>query len=361
MQPTIRAAARRARHALDLPQQRDPDVARRPDRRGEQCPGRSRRACLRRRCAGVASRWRVAARADRATRRQYGFGKPATPRRSPAGTSTCGPTAPGCRRAAAASRRARRSTTRNARRCHGTFGESNDYMAIAGGVGHARSPTSRCARPAASSTTRRRCSTTSAARCRSTRRRSLTDRRGLRADRLRAEPERHPARRRGARPRVDRSTVRMPNRDGFTTAARLDARGRQARHARNVACMTNCAAEVRLSSRDSRLRARLARQPRRADARRSAPSRAMTRRPAARRGEPRRRVIGAGASCATQVAGCTACHGDRRSAIVGPAFRDVARTYAGDAGARGATRRARCRQGGVGRLGRRRRCRRSRR
>ena len=77
------AAARGARHALDLSQQRDPDLARRRHRRGEQCPGALsvaagpclRGAWLRLRAAiGVAS---CTARSRRA-RRQYGFGKPAT-------------------------------------------------------------------------------------------------------------------------------------------------------------------------------------------------------------------------------------------------------------------------------------------
>ena len=65
----------------------------------------------------------------------FGFGKPATDARSPAGTSTCGPTAPGCRRAAARSREGEAIYDDKCASCHGTFGESNSYMQIAGGVG----------------------------------------------------------------------------------------------------------------------------------------------------------------------------------------------------------------------------------
>ena len=38
VQPTYQAAARRARHAVDLSQQRDPDLAGAGERRGEECP-----------------------------------------------------------------------------------------------------------------------------------------------------------------------------------------------------------------------------------------------------------------------------------------------------------------------------------
>ena len=157
-------------------------------------------------------------------------------RRSPAGTSTCGPTARACPRAAAPSPQGQAIYDAKCASCHGTFGESNSYLQIAGGVGYARHPTSRCARPAASSTTRRRCGTTSTARCRSTRRKTLTPDEvyALTAyvlnlnDILPADAV------------LDRDSlprVKMPNRDGFTTAHGFMRRDGKP-DTRNVACMT---------------------------------------------------------------------------------------------------------------------------
>jgi len=120
----------------------------------------------------------------------------------------------------------------------------------------------------------------------------------------------------------------------------------------SVACMKDCAAEIRLSSqipdyaRDSH--GNLADQTR--------PLAAVegidTSRPAGVPPSPdagRKGTAGArpapGADLAKSL-GCTACHG-LTSAVVGPAFRDVARKYAGDAAAP-ARLAAKVRQGGGG-------------
>ncbi len=112
-----RPAARGARHAFDLSQQRSPDLEREAQRRGVECPDRLGRCCpssLRRRW----SRWpaRPSRRAS-PPRTVRGSGSVAPPRRrrSRAGTSTCGRTATACARARARSRRARTCTTRSAR------------------------------------------------------------------------------------------------------------------------------------------------------------------------------------------------------------------------------------------------------
>ena len=116
-------------------------------------------------------------------------------RRSRPGTSTCAPTARACRRVAAASRRARTiydakcaSLPRHVRRVQQL---PADRRRRAASLGIATQPM-RTHRQQAQLRARR-CGTTSAARCRSTRRKSLTRRRGLRADRVRAQPGRHRA------------------------------------------------------------------------------------------------------------------------------------------------------------------------
>ena len=144
VQPTIRAAARGARHAVDLSQQRDPDLARRRDRRGHQCPGRSRRPEF----SQSAEAPRMAMRRSSALCALVACCRSQTPhrcnsasasrrrrRRSPAGTSTCGPTAPDCRRAAGSVAQGQAIYDEKCASCHGTFGESNSYLQIAGGVG----------------------------------------------------------------------------------------------------------------------------------------------------------------------------------------------------------------------------------
>ena len=200
--------------------------------------------------------------------------------------------------------------------CHGTFGESTDYLAIAGGVGTLGSdqPTRTTGSKLNHATTLfdyiRRAMPFNAPK-------SLSNDEvyALTAyvlnlnDILPADAV------------LDRRSilaVQMPNHDGFTTRhglMRVD--GTPDTHA--SACMSNCVASVRLASeipeyaRDSH--GDLARQTRRL----GAPDGATT--------AWNVQQI-APADLATR-AGCMTCHGVTKS-VVGPAFADVARRYHGD-------------------------------
>jgi len=110
--------------------------------------------------------------------------------------------------------------------------------------------------------------------------------------------------------------VKMPNRDGMTTAHGFMRRDGRA-DTRNVACMKNCAAEIRMTSelpdyaRDQH--GNVVQQSR---ALAAAPATAL----------PRSGLDMARASA------CTTCHGVTER-IVGPAFREIAERYAGDGAA----------------------------
>ena len=110
--------------------------------------------------------------------------------------------------------------------------------------------------------------------------------------------------------------LRMPNRDGFTTRHGLMSRDGKP-DTRNTACMKDCVREVRLSSempdyaRDQH--GNLAEQVR------GSPPPAAT------------RAAKSGLDLA-KAAACTACHGVSER-VVGPGFREMAAKYAGDAGA----------------------------
>ena len=204
--------------------------------------------------------------------------------------------------------------------CHGTFGESTDYMAIAGGVGSLASdaPMRTTGSKLNHATTLfdyiRRAMPFNAPK-------SLTTNEvyALTAyvlnlnDILPAEAV------------LDRRAliaVRMPNRDGFTTQhGFMRADGRPDTHA--TPCMTNCASDVRLSSQIPEY----ARNSHGDIAEQTARIRTNV---ATAHVEPTG-AAGAGMELATR-SGCLACHGIDKG-IVGPAFVDVARRYGGDAGA----------------------------
>jgi S-disulfanyl-L-cysteine oxidoreductase SoxD len=221
--------------------------------------------------------------------------------------------------------------------CHGTFGESNDYMVIAGGVGSLGSDT-----PIRTTGSKLNHATTLFDYIRRAMPfnapQSLTDDQvyALTAyvlnlnDILPADAS------------LDAKSilaVRMPNRDGFTTNHGFMTRDGKP-DTSNVACMRDCVAVVRLSSempdhaRDAH--GNLAEQARSIGTGGVAVAAAT----------PAKAI--AGADLAKQSA-CTACHGTANR-IVGPSFREIAAKYAGDAGA-AARLAAKVREGGVGAWG----------
>ena len=221
--------------------------------------------------------------------------------------------------------------------CHGTFGESNDYMAIAGGVG-----TLGTDQPMRTTGSKLNYATTLFDYIR--RAMPFNAPKSLSNDEVYAltayvlslsdiVP---------ADTVLDRRSLvalKMPNREGFTTDhGFMRADGKPDTHA--DACMANCAAGVRLASeipeyaRDSH--GNLAMQMRQSASTASAAAQASGTAPIA-------------ASDLAARAGCTACHGVTH-AIVGPAFADVARRYDGRPDAAAALAQ-KVRQGGAGAWG----------
>ena len=205
--------------------------------------------------------------------------------------------------------------------CHGTFGESTDYMAIAGGVGSLASDS-----PMRTTGSKLNYATTLFDYIR--RAMPFNAPKSLTPDEVYALTayvlnlnDILPAD--AVLDRRSLVAVRMPNRDGFTTQhGFMRADGQPDTHAK--ACMTNCAAEVQLLSqipeyaRDSH--GDLTQQTSRSHS--DAPT------------------GGADASAATAPvaaelaasAGCLACHGIAKG-VVGPGFGDVARRYRNEPGA----------------------------
>ena len=172
---------------------------------------------------------RVRRRCRRAARREdSAWASRQRPRRSPAGTSTSGRTAPACRKGRGSVADGQGIYDAKCASCHGTFGESNSYLQIAGGVGHARlrraDPHDRQQAQLRDDALRLHPAGDAVQRS------AVADGgRGLRADRVRAQPQRHRRRRRGARPGFaaeaqDAESRRLHDR------ARLHAPRRQARH-----------------------------------------------------------------------------------------------------------------------------------
>jgi len=224
--------------------------------------------------------------------------------------------------------------------CHGTFGESNDYMALAGGVGTLASD-----QPQRTVGSKLNHATTlwdyinRAMPFNAPKTLTVEEVYALTAyvlhlnDLLPAD---------GVLDREKLIAFRMPNRDGFTRDHGFGTRGGRP-DTRNVACMSNCVTEIRLSSEypayalDSH--GNLAEQ-----VRELGPIEGIQTAKAAPATAPAAKAPGA--EELVKANGCTACHGTTNR-IVGPAFRDIGAKYAKDANAEAALV-AKIRQGGTG-------------
>jgi len=261
----------------------------------------------------------------------YGFGKVATPTEIAGWDIDVRPDGAGLPKGSGSVKQGEAIYDEKCASCHGTFGESNSYMQLAGGVGSLASD-----QPTRTTGSKLNYATTLWDYIR--RAMPFNAPQTLTVDEVYAltayvlnlndiVP---------ANAVLDQDSLprlKMPNRDGFTTKHGFMTRnGKPDTH--NTACMTNCTQEVHLSSeipeyaRDQH--GNLAEQTRagavvRADAR------------------PKSGLDLAKASA------CTACHGISDK-VVGPAFKDVASRYAGDAAAE-ARLVAKLKAGGVGAWG----------
>ena len=232
--------------------------------------------------------------------------------------------------------------------CHGTFGESTDYMALAGGVGTLRSDA-----PVRTTGSKLNHATTLFDYIR--RAMPFANPKTLRDDEVYALTAYvlHLNDILPADATLDRDTivkVAMPNRDGLTTAhgfTRVDGKP----DTRNVACMKDCVQSIRLSSqmpdyaRDSH--GNLAEQTRPMGAVEGVDTSQPASGAAAAKAVIAARSASPGDTAKTLA--CMTCHGVS-TRIVGPAFREVARKYAGDAAAESHLT-AKVRQGGGGNWG----------
>ena len=241
--------------------------------------------------------------------------------------------------------------------CHGTFGESTDYMAIAGGVGSLK--------------TDQPMRTTGSKLAHATtlwdyinRAMPFTNPKTLTPDEVYALTAYvlHLSDILPADAALDRESLpklKLPNRDGFTTNHGFMRRDGKP-DVMNTLCMTNCVAEVRLSSeypdyaRDSH--GNLAEQTRDLGPVEGTGASRGTRSAPTASGGAAAAAAPAKAATATsdpaalvKQAGCTACH-SVASRVVGPGFREIATKYAGD-GAAEARLATKVRAGGVGAWG----------
>ena len=206
--------------------------------------------------------------------------------------------------------------------CHGTFGESNSYLQIAGGVGTLGS-----AAPIRTTGSKLNFATTLFDYTR--RAMPFNNPQSLTVDEVFALTAYvlHLSDILPANAVLDQDSlprVRMPNRDGFTTAHGFTRRDGKA-DTRNAACMRNCVGDVRLSS---ELPAHaLDAHGDLAEQRRALGAIAGLKTVAADSGSAIPAASKAGAGDLAKRLGCLACHGVDTT-VVGPSFRDIATRYA---------------------------------
>jgi cytochrome c len=274
---------------------------------------------------------------------RFGFGKPATPAEIAGWDIDVRPDGKGLPPGSGTVAMGQDVYDAQCASCHGTFGESNDYMVLAGGVG--------------SLATNEPVRTTGSKLNHATTLWDYINRampfnapKTLTPDQVYAVTAYvlHLNDILPADAALDRESilkVKMPNRDGFTSDHGFMTRGGKP-DVRAVACMQNCVDKVVLSSempefaRDSH--GNLAEQVRPVGPTAGARTAVATAAPAVAAKAPE------GADL-VKSAGCTACHGVTNK-VVGPAFRDIGAKYAQDTNAV-ATLVGKVKQGGVGAWG----------
>jgi S-disulfanyl-L-cysteine oxidoreductase SoxD len=278
--------------------------------------------------------------ASKAATPRFGFGKPASPQEIAGWDIDVRPDGKGLPPGKGTVAKGQDVYDEKCASCHGTFGESNDYMALTGGVGTLGSD-----QPIRTTLSKLNHATTlwdyinRAMPFAAPKTLTVEEVYALTAyilhlgDLLPAD---------GWLDREKLIAFRMPNRDGMTLAHGFGS-VKAKPDTSNVACMSNCVADVRLSSeypeyaRDSH--GNLAEQVR--------PMGPLT-------GTKTAKASGAQAKAAkapdgeqlVKANGCTACHGTANK-VVGPAFRDIGKKYGTGADAE-STLATRVRQGGVG-------------
>jgi cytochrome c551/c552 len=280
---------------------------------------------------------------------RYGFGKPATREEIAAWDIDVRPDGTGLPPGRGTVEQGQALYDAQCASCHGTFGESTDYMPLAGGVG-----TLGTDQPIRTTGSKLNHATTLWDYI--NRAMPFANPKSLAPDEVYALTayvlhlnDILPAD--GSLDRESIVRLKMPNRDGFTSDHGLGS-VRATPDTRNVACMTNCVREVRLSSQMPEH----ARNDHGNLAEQTRPLGQGTKRNVAVAGA--KVVVGgeskklADAGTRAELAkstGCTACHGTT-SKLVGPAFREIGGRYAGDSAA--AERLAqRVRQGSTGAWG----------
>jgi cytochrome c len=280
---------------------------------------------------GAAAHAQAAAAGSTApVRPALGFGKPATPAEIAGWDIDVRPDGAGLPPGKGSVAQGQEIYDRKCANCHGTFGESTDYLPLAGGVGSLASP-----QPVRTTGSKLNYATTLFDYIR--RAMPFTAPQTLQADEVYALTayvlnlnDILPAD--AVLDRESLPKVRLPNRDGLTTDHGLMRRdGKPDTH--NIACMANCVTELRLSSempdyaRDSH--GNLAEQTRPLGA-----VEGVNTVVAGASVADAASVAGKGSAAAAlaQKVGCMACHGTHNR-IVGPAFAAVGARYAGAADA----------------------------
>lgn len=256
---------------------------------------------------------------------RFGFGKPATPAEIAGWDIDVRPDGKGLPAGRGSVAQGQPIYDEKCAGCHGTFGESTDYMPIAGGVGTLASD-----QPIRTTGSKLNHATTLWDYI--NRAMPFGNPKTLLPDEVYALTAYvlHLNDILPADAALDRDsilTVKMPNRDGFTTDHGFASKSGKP-DTRNVACMRDCVRDVRLSSQMPE------------HARNDHGNLAEQTRPIGPTNGTKRTVATAApkASAAdahgerAKTAGCMACHGVTQK-VIGPAFREIGGRYAGDGGA----------------------------